>query len=341
MPRIDPACERSESAEPLRAVAMTVSSLGILPASASSDDPAARQDFRQAPVHHLDLAERAHHHVRRLQVAMDHPPGVGIRDRLRDRLEDREEPGQAVGRILAAGQQLGQRVPLDQLHAEERPAIAEGAHLVDRHDPRVLQLAADLRLLDEPADHVGVIAEILAEHLQGHVAAEVRVASLEHRAHAASGDLAVDPVARAGARIVATARAMERRFGAAVGVAEQDARDRADARGKGVEDPSAGGANVDGLDWSRLGVDPEERHHGRDGLEAFPHLGGILLDDPRRGPRSSRPCSAPSIAPSVAAGLPRSSGVPRISSPAPPGRCATSHHDRLAASSRPSTPGAA
>ena len=33
---------------------------------------------------------------------------------------------------------------------------------------------------------------------------------------------------------------MERRLGAAVGVAEQDVRDRADGRGKGLEDPLSG-----------------------------------------------------------------------------------------------------
>ena len=101
VPSTDPARDRSESAEPLRAVAMTVSPLGSLPACCVVDDPAARQDLRQAPVHHLDLAERAHHHVRRLQVAVDHAPGVGVSDGLGDRLEDRQEPGQAVARIAA------------------------------------------------------------------------------------------------------------------------------------------------------------------------------------------------------------------------------------------------
>ena len=100
----------------------------------------------------------------------------------------------------------------------------------------------------------------------------------EHRAHAAAGDLAVDPVARARARVVAGTRAKKRRLGAAVGVAEQDVRDRADASREGIEHPSERGANVDGLDGSRLGSHAEERHHRRDGLEAFPQLGGILLD---------------------------------------------------------------
>ncbi len=77
-------------------------------------------------------------------------------------------------------QQARERVALDQLHREERPAVGEGAQLVDRHDPRVLELAADLGLLDEPADHVGVVAEVVAEDLDGDVAAEVGVAAPEH-----------------------------------------------------------------------------------------------------------------------------------------------------------------
>ncbi len=62
------------------------------------DDAAAGQDLGQAPVHHLDLAERADHHVRRFQIAVDHPPGVGVGDGLGDRLEDGEKAGQIVGR---------------------------------------------------------------------------------------------------------------------------------------------------------------------------------------------------------------------------------------------------
>ena len=165
---------------------------------------------------------------------MDHAAGVGVGHRLRDRLEDRQEPGQVVGRARAGREQVGQRLALDQLHGEERPAVGEGAQLVDRHDARVLQLAADLRLLDEPADQVGVVAEVLAEDLDGHVAAEVGVAALEHGAHAAAGDLAVDPVAesrcRRRSRAGRSARAPRRGR-----VAEQDAGHGADRRADRVE----------------------------------------------------------------------------------------------------------
>ena len=175
---------------------MTVSSRSDLAGRGVVDDPAARQDLGQAPVHHLDLAEAADHHVRRLQVAVDHAPGVGIGDRLAR--PTRRSTGTGAGRRPGPSRPPSSSAsvsPLTSFMREERPAVGEGAQLVDRHDPGVLQLAADLRLLDEPADHVGVVAEVLAEHLDGDVAAEVGVAALEHRAHAAAGDLAVDPVA--------------------------------------------------------------------------------------------------------------------------------------------------
>ena len=54
----------------------------------------------------------------------------------------------------------------------------------------MLELAGDLRLLDEPADQLGVVAVPLQQDLDGQVAAEVGVAPLEHGAHPAPGDLA-------------------------------------------------------------------------------------------------------------------------------------------------------
>ena len=62
-------------------------------------------------------------------------------------------------------------------------------------DPGVLELAADLGLLDEPADHLGVVAVLLPDHLDGQVAAEVEVAPLEDRPHPAPGQLADELVA--------------------------------------------------------------------------------------------------------------------------------------------------
>ena len=120
---------------------------------------------------------------------------MGIGHRLADRLEDRQKPWQVGRRARPFGQKRGQGAALDQPHGEERPQVGERAQLVDRHDPRVLELAADLRFLDEAADDVLIAAVPIQQDLQGQVAAQVGVAGLEHDAHAAAGDLTQDLVA--------------------------------------------------------------------------------------------------------------------------------------------------
>src|SRR5262249_52792972 len=90
------------------------------------------------------------------------------------------------------------------------------------------ELAADLRLLDEPADQLGLVAVLLQQDLDGQVAAQVGVAALEHGAHAAAGDLAVDLVAGgpAGGRV--RDGPDDGRLGPGVVVAEQARRSRPD-----------------------------------------------------------------------------------------------------------------
>src|SRR5262249_25715635 len=104
-----------------------------------------------------------------------------------------------VGRTRTGRQRFPQRLAPDQLHAEERPVVGERPQLVDWHHTGVLQLPADLRLLDEATNQVAVIAKLLAEHLDRHFAIEGGIVALEHRSHAAASDLAVDPVADRGA----------------------------------------------------------------------------------------------------------------------------------------------
>ena len=121
---------------------------------------------------------------------MDDAPDVGVGHRQAHLLEDAEEPRPVLGRARALLQQFSQGAALDQLHGEIRPAIGEGAQLIDRDHAGVLQLAGDLGLLDEPADQVGVLAMLLEQDLDGQVAAEVAVAPLDDDAHPAAGDLA-------------------------------------------------------------------------------------------------------------------------------------------------------
>ena len=220
-----------------RLVDLQLAGLGIV------DRAPARQDLGQAPVHHLDLAEAAHHHVGRLQVAVDHPPGVRVGDRLGDVEEDRQEPGMVARRVGPLVHHLGQGPALDQLHGEVGPPVGEGAQLVDRDDAGVLELAGDLGLLDEAAEQLGVAAVAFQEHLDGEVAAQVVVSPFQDRSHAPPGDLAeeleppgavggVGHLGRGGADD--RARAVDR-----LGVAEQDPADRADRLAQALQDSRA------------------------------------------------------------------------------------------------------
>ena len=129
----------------------------------------AGQDLGQAPVHDLDLAEGADHDVGRLQVAVDDAPAVGEADRLADLLERLQQPRPVGGLHL-----VGQGLPGDELHGQERGAVGQRAEGVDRRDARVLQLGGDLRLADEA---VGVGPG--QQDLEGDVAVEGEVAGGE------------------------------------------------------------------------------------------------------------------------------------------------------------------
>ena len=99
--------------------------------------------------------------------------------------------GRSADGVGAFAEDRRERLPFHQLHGEKRP-VAEPADVVDRHHARVLQLAADLGLFDEPPGDVGPIGVFLQQHLHRQIAAQVDVATAQHRPHAAAGDLAVE-----------------------------------------------------------------------------------------------------------------------------------------------------
>jgi hypothetical protein len=99
-----------------------------------------------------------------------------------------------VGRS-APGQQRCQRSPLDEFHREIRPAISERTQLVDRHDAGILELPADLCFFDKSPDQFRLVLVAFEQDLHGQVAAQVRVAPLEHGSHPATSDLTEELVA--------------------------------------------------------------------------------------------------------------------------------------------------
>jgi hypothetical protein len=180
------------------------------------------EHLREAPVDDDDLAERPDHHVGGLEVAVDHAAAVGVRHRERELLEDRER----VVAVRVGVHERRQRAPLDELHREVRAAVGLQAHAVDGHDAGVLELAADLRLLDEALDDVGALRVLGAQHLERDVAVEVLVAAAVDEADAAARDLAEDLVARVVDRGRVVAAERDRR-GAVVHLAQGDVAARA------------------------------------------------------------------------------------------------------------------
>ncbi len=97
----------------------------------------------------------------------------------------------------ALAQQRGQVVALDQLHDDVLGAIGIGAVVVDRHDVRVLQRSGGARLLLEAGGEARVVAVLLAQELDGHLAIELLVDGAPDGRHAALAERGDQPVSAA------------------------------------------------------------------------------------------------------------------------------------------------
>jgi hypothetical protein len=120
---------------------------------------------------------------------------MGIGDGLADLLKDLEEAHPVLSRFLALGQKGSQGAALDQLHGEVRPVVREPAQIIDGDDAGVLELAADLCLLQEPLHQSSLAVVLFQEDLDGQVATQISIKPFEDRAHAAASDLAEHLVA--------------------------------------------------------------------------------------------------------------------------------------------------
>jgi len=100
-----------------------------------------------------------------------------------------------AGLTRAVLQHGRERLSANELHREVGTAVRLQAQAVDRHDAGVLELAADLRLLQEALHHLRIVGVPGSQHLERHTAAQVLVAPLEDDADAAARDLAEHLVA--------------------------------------------------------------------------------------------------------------------------------------------------
>ena len=100
----------------------------------------------------------------------------------------------------------------------------------------MLELAADLGLLDESAGHLGIVVVFFEQDLDGQVSPQVGVAALEDGPHAAVADLAQDLVAAGLFRHLGGRGADDGSMGIVLGVAKQDSRDRTGRLGQSGQD---------------------------------------------------------------------------------------------------------
>jgi hypothetical protein len=106
----------------------------------------------------------------------------------------RGEGDDALDRQAALGDEAVERLPLHDLHCQEVNTLG----LFDREhgdDVRVVERGERLRLALEAREPVGIASHLRREHLERHVAPELRVGGAIHFAHAARanrrGDLIV------------------------------------------------------------------------------------------------------------------------------------------------------
>ena len=139
---------------------------------------------------HVPLA--VDHHVRRLEVAVQHAPlvrggeaGAQLPRHL-DRLVLRQPPD--------AAQQRREVLAVDVLHREVRPAV-DLADVVHAADVLVGDLARDAHLVVELREARGIGGDGLGQELQRHGLVEAQVVGAVHLAHAAASEQADDAVA--------------------------------------------------------------------------------------------------------------------------------------------------
>ena len=139
---------------------------------------------RQSEVENLHMAVVSHHHVCRLQIAVDDVLPMRRRQRAGQRNRNVEK---AHLRQSAVRNYLVERGPLDELHRYERNGIVflDGE---DGDDVRVVQRSDGLGLASEAREPVCVPRDGIRKSLQRHITIQFRVARAVDLTHATSAE---------------------------------------------------------------------------------------------------------------------------------------------------------
>jgi hypothetical protein len=149
------------------------------------------EHLRALPAEHRRIAHDED--VLGLEVAVDHARGV----RRPERRADHPRQPQRLDHAEPAGlaQPAVHRVALEQLHHDERAAVAVIAEVEDLHDPRIADRGDRAGLVEEPVHDLGPRAVHRQQHLDRGAPPEQRVLPEVHHAHPALPDLLDDLVA--------------------------------------------------------------------------------------------------------------------------------------------------
>ncbi len=130
-------------------------------------------------------------HIVGLEVAMDHVRPMRGREACHQTGDDRRQLTRV--HLTFATHPLAQRLPLEQLHRDEDPAVVQPPERLDADDGRRVQLAEDLPLPAEARDGLSVEGDLRLEELQRDLLASREIGRAEHLRHAAAADVALDP----------------------------------------------------------------------------------------------------------------------------------------------------
>ncbi len=145
-----------------------------------------------AEVEHLERAPRREHQVAGLDVPVNEPAGVRGREHVEELKSDAGDERQGQPPALALPDGLD-RLPLEQLHDEEGPAVV-GDVVVEHGDrARMVHPVGEVPLAQEPGARVGAPRQVGVQHLDRKLFS-VAMSGRVHGRHAADPENAVERV---------------------------------------------------------------------------------------------------------------------------------------------------
>ena len=135
------------------------------------------------------VAVAAPHDVRRLEIAVHDIGGVGLRECARDEADDLE--GARAGKRSIDEDPI-ERLAVDQLHREVRPAIGELADRVDRDDAGMTHARGGAGFTREPLRHHRIGRDLVRRHLDRDGPVEPGLARAIHGAECTAADHRLD-----------------------------------------------------------------------------------------------------------------------------------------------------